>query len=52
MEDEKVVAIGGHLIHGTITTIKCLVSVGVMEGNKIKANLGPVLNQVNIVLPT
>lgn len=46
--DDKVVGLGGHLIPGNITSIKCVVVIGVIEDTNIKAALDPKLNQINV----
>ncbi len=46
--DDKVVGLGGHLVPGNITSIKCVVVIGVMEDTNIKAALDPKLNQINV----
>ena len=46
--DDKLVSLGGHLVKGTITSIKVVVVVGVIEGANIKAALDPKINQINI----
>jgi predicted DNA-binding protein with PD1-like motif len=46
--DEKVVSLGGHLTRGTITSIKNVVTIGVIEDGNIVASLDPKLNQVDI----
>ena len=46
--DDKVVGLGGHLVPGTVTSIKCVVVIGVIEDTNIKAALDLKLNQVNV----
>jgi predicted DNA-binding protein with PD1-like motif len=46
--DNRAVGLGGHLVKGTITSIKVVVVIGVIEDSNIKAALDPVLNQVNV----
>ncbi len=46
--DDKVVSLGGHLVPGTITSIKVVVVIGVIEGAGIKAALDPKLNQIDM----
>ncbi len=46
--DDKVVSLGGHLTKGTITSIKVVVIIGVIEDTDIKAALDPKVNQINI----
>ncbi len=46
--DEKVVTLGGHLTTGTITSVKVIVFIGVIEDTNIQAGLDPRLQQVDI----
>ncbi len=46
--DDKVVSLGGHLTKGTITSIKVVVIIGVIEDTDIKAALDPKVNQINV----
>ena len=46
--DDKLVSLGGHLVKGTITSIKVVVVVGVIEDTNIKAALDPKINQIDI----
>ena len=46
--DDKLVSLGGHLIKGTITSIKVVVIVGVIEDTNIKAVLDPRINQIDL----
>ena len=46
--DGKVVSLGGHLVPGTITSIKVVVVIGVLEGSTIKAALDTRLNQIDV----
>jgi len=50
--DEKVVSLGGHLTKGTITSIKNVVVIGVVENSNITAGPDPKLNQVDIEFNT
>ncbi len=43
--NEKIVTFGGHLTDGTITSIKCVVVIGVIEDPGIKAAIDPIVNQ-------
>ncbi len=45
---DKVVTLGGHLTPGTITSIKVVVIVGVIESSDIRAALDPKINQVDL----
>ena len=46
--DDKVISLGGHLTKGTITSIKNVVTIGVIEDTDIKAALDPKVNQVDV----
>ena len=46
--DGKVVSLGGHLVPGTLTSIKVVVVIGVIEDSIIKAALDPTLNQIDV----
>ena len=46
--DDKVITLGGHLTKGTITSIKDVVVIGVIEESNIKAELDPQVNQVDV----
>ena len=50
MED-KVVTLGGHLTPGTLTSIKVVIVIGVIEETNIKAGLDPRINQMDVKLP-
>ncbi|MCX8118372.1 MAG: DNA-binding protein [Desulfobacterota bacterium] len=45
---DQVVTLGGHLIPGTITSVKVVVVIGVLEENNISAGLDPRLDQVDL----
>ncbi len=47
MED-RIVTLGGHLTNGTITSIKCVVMIGVFDDGKIQAANDPAINQMEI----
>jgi uncharacterized protein len=47
--DEKVVTLGGHLTPGTMTSIKGMIMIGVIEDNHIKAALDSRINQVDLL---
>jgi predicted DNA-binding protein with PD1-like motif len=49
VRDDKVVSMGGHLVKGTITSIKIVVTIGVIEESNIVAAIDPNLNQIDIV---
>lgn len=46
--DDKLVSLGGHLVKGTITSIKVVVVIGVIEEINIKAALDPRINQIDV----
>ncbi len=46
--NDQVVTLGGHLIPGTITSVKVVVIIGIIEDTDIKAGLDPRLNQMDI----
>lgn len=46
--DDKIVGLGGHLVKGTISSIKMVVIIGVIEKGNIGAALDPQLNQVDL----
>lgn len=46
--DDKIVSLGGHLTNGTITSIKVVVSIGVIGDSNIKAALDPRINQIDL----
>jgi predicted DNA-binding protein with PD1-like motif len=46
--DDKVATLGGHLAKGTITSIKCVVIIGVIDDDRIKAANDPSVNQMEI----
>lgn len=46
--DDKLVSLGGHLVKGTITSIKVVVVIGVIEETNIKAVLDPRTNQIGV----
>lgn len=46
--DDEIVSLGGHLTKGTITSIKVVVVIGVIEDTNIKAALDPKVNQINV----
>jgi len=47
MED-RVVTLGGHLVPGTLTSIKVVIAIGVVEETNIGAGLDPRINQVDV----
>jgi len=50
MED-RVVTLGGHLVSGTLTSVKVVIVMGVVEETNIKAGLDPRINQIDVRLP-
>ena len=50
MED-KVITLGGHLGPGTVTSIKVVVVIGVIEETDIKAALDSRIDQIDLKLP-
>lgn len=48
--DDRVVTLGGHLIHGIITSVKVVIVVGIIEDTNIKAGLDPRINQIDVKL--
>jgi predicted DNA-binding protein with PD1-like motif len=46
--EDKVVTMGGHLTPGTITSVKVVIVIGVIEDTSIKAGLDPRINQVDV----
>ncbi len=49
---DQVVTLGGHLIPGTITSLKVVVVIGVMEDTEIRASLDPRINQFDLHVST
>ncbi len=47
MED-KVVTLGGHLTPGTLTSVKVVVAIGVVEDTNIRAGVDPRINQIDV----
>ncbi len=47
MED-KVITLGGHLTPGTLTSVKVVIAIGVVEDTNIEAGLDPQLNQIDV----
>jgi predicted DNA-binding protein with PD1-like motif len=48
---DTVTTLGGHLTPGTITSVKVVVVIGVVEETNIRAEVDPRLNQVDVKLP-
>jgi len=49
--EDKVVTLGGHLISGTLTSVKVVMVIGVIEETNIKAGWDPRINQIDVKLP-
>jgi predicted DNA-binding protein with PD1-like motif len=49
--DDKIVTLGGHLTPGTLTSVKVVVVIGVIEESDIKAGVDPMMNQIEVALP-
>jgi predicted DNA-binding protein with PD1-like motif len=47
MED-RVVTLGGHLVPGTLTSIKVVIAISVVEETNIRAGLDPRINQIDV----
>jgi predicted DNA-binding protein with PD1-like motif len=47
MED-KIVTLGGHLTPGTMTSVKVVIVIGVIENSNIKAALDSRINQIDV----
>ena len=48
---DQVVTLGGHLIPGTLTSVKVVIVVGIIEETNIQAGLDPRINQTDVKLP-
>ena len=48
---DKVITLGGHLTPGTITSIKVVVAIGVIEETNIKAAMDSRIDQIDLKLP-
>jgi len=46
--DDKVVTLGGHLTPGTLTSVKVVIAIGVVEETNISAGLDPRINQIDV----
>src|SRR5512139_1116653 len=49
--EDQVVTLGGHLIPGTLTSLKVVIVIGIVEETNIKAGLDPRINQMDVELP-
>ncbi len=45
---DKVVTLGGHLTPGTLTSVKVVIAIGVVEDTNIEAALDPRINQFDV----
>jgi predicted DNA-binding protein with PD1-like motif len=45
---DQVVTLGGHLTPGTLTSVKVVIVIGVIEDTDIKAGLDPRVNQIDV----
>ena len=48
---DKIVTLGGHLTPGTITSVKVVIVIGVIEDSDIKAAVDPKMGQFEVKLP-
>jgi len=46
--NDQVVTLGGHLTPGTLTSIKVMIVIGVIEDTDIRAGIDPRLNQIDV----
>jgi predicted DNA-binding protein with PD1-like motif len=46
--NDQVVTLGGHLTRGTITSVKVVVVVGVIDDTDMRAGIDPRLNQIDV----
>jgi predicted DNA-binding protein with PD1-like motif len=46
--ENKIVTLGGHLTPGTLTSVKVVIVIGVIENSNIKAALDPRINQIDV----
>ena len=49
--EDKIVTLGGHLVPGTLTSVKVVIVIGIIEETHIKAGLDPRINQVDVKFP-
>lgn len=47
--NDQVVTLGGHLTLGTITSVKVVIVIGLIEDTDIRAGLDPRLNQIDVL---
>ncbi len=48
--NDQVVTLGGHLTPGTMTSVKVVVVIGVIEDTNMRASIDPRLNQIDVKL--
>jgi len=46
--EDRVVTLGGHLVPGTLTSVKVVIAIGVVEETNIRAGLDPRINQIDV----
>ncbi|MEW6375582.1 MAG: PPC domain-containing DNA-binding protein [Thermodesulfobacteriota bacterium] len=46
--EDRIVTLGGHLTPGTLTSIKVVIVLGVIEDSDVRAGLDPRLNQIDL----
>ena len=46
--NDQVATLGGHLTPGTLTSVKVVIVIGVIENTDIRAGLDPRLNQIDV----
>jgi predicted DNA-binding protein with PD1-like motif len=49
--NDKIVTLGGHLVPGTLTSIKVVVMIASIEDTDIKAAMDSSINQIDVKLP-
>jgi predicted DNA-binding protein with PD1-like motif len=45
---DEIVMLGGHLTEGTITSVKAVVTIGVIDDPKVRSRMDPQINQTEI----
>ncbi|MBM4278578.1 MAG: DNA-binding protein [Deltaproteobacteria bacterium] len=46
--NDQVVTLGGHLTPGTLTSVKVVIAIGIIEDTNIRAGLDPRLKQIDV----
>ena len=46
--EDRVITLGGHLTPGTLTSVKVVIAIGVVEDTNITAGLDPRINQFDV----